>query len=69
MGLSGLVNLFISAHLMKTARATDSIAVEADAWHLRTDMFTSFGVAVGLLLIRLTGWSILDPLLAIGVAY
>jgi len=68
MGLSGLMNLFISARLMKTARATDSIAVEADAWHLRTDMFTSFGVAAGMLLIRLTGWNILDPLLAIGVA-
>ncbi|MGD0622777.1 MAG: cation diffusion facilitator family transporter [Thermacetogeniaceae bacterium] len=68
MGLSGLVNLFISSNLMKTARATDSIALEADAWHLRTDVFTSFGVAVGLLLIWITGRSIIDPVLAIGVA-
>jgi cation diffusion facilitator family transporter len=68
MGLSGLVNLFISSNLMKTARATDSIALEADAWHLRTDVFTSFGVAAGMLLIWITGWSILDPILGIGVA-
>ncbi len=68
MGLSGLVNLFVSSNLMKTAKATDSIAVEADAWHLRTDMFTSFGVAAGLLLIWITGRSLFDPLFAIGVA-
>ena len=68
MGLSGLVNLFISSKLMKTAKATDSIAVEADAWHLGTDVFTSFGVAAGMLLIWITGRSILDPVLAIGVA-
>ena len=68
MGLSGLVNLFISSKLMKTARATDSIALEADAWHLRTDVFTSFGVAAGMLLIWITGRSIIDPVLAIGVA-
>lgn len=68
MGLSGLANLFISSTLMKTAKATDSIALEADAWHLRTDVFTSFGVAAGLLLIWLTGRNLFDPLLAIGVA-
>jgi cation diffusion facilitator family transporter len=68
MGLSGLVNLFISSKLMKTARATDSIALEADAWHLKTDVFTSFGVAAGMLLIWITGRSIIDPVLAIGVA-
>ena len=68
MGLSGLVNLFISSKLMKTARGTDSIALEADAWHLRTDVFTSFGVAAGMLLIWITGRSIIDPILAIGVA-
>jgi cation diffusion facilitator family transporter len=68
MCLSGLVNLFISSNLMKTARATDSIALEADACHLRTDVFTSFGVAAGMLLIWITGLSILDPVLAIVVA-
>ncbi len=68
MGLSGLANFFVSSALMKTARATDSIALEADAWHLRTDLFTSFGVAVGLLLIWITGQSLIDPIMAIIVA-
>jgi cation diffusion facilitator family transporter len=68
MAVSGLVNLLISSKLMKTARVTDSIALEADAWHLGTDVFTSFGVAVGMLLIWITGKSIIDPILAIGVA-
>lgn len=68
MGLSGLVNLFVSSKLMRTARDTDSIALEADACHLKTDVFTSFGVAAGLVLIQVTGQSLFDPLLAIGVA-
>jgi cation diffusion facilitator family transporter len=68
MSLSGLMNLFISGTLMKTAKTTDSIALETDAWHLRTDVLTSFGVAVGMLLIWITGRSIFDPLLAIAVA-
>lgn len=68
MGLSAMVNLVISSVMIKTARATDSIALEADAWHLRTDVYTSFGVALGLLLIWITGWSLFDPLSALGVA-
>lgn len=68
MGFSGIVNYIISTVLMKTAKATDSVALEADAWHLRTDVYTSLGVAVGLLLLLLTGYQLLDPLIAIGVA-
>jgi cation diffusion facilitator family transporter len=45
-----------------------SIALEADARHLYTDVWTSAGVIVGLVLVHLTGWLWLDPLLAIGVA-
>jgi len=68
MGFSGVVNYIISTVLMKTAKATDSVALEADAWHLRTDVYTSLGVAAGLLLLLLTGYQLLDPLIAIGVA-
>ena len=53
---------------MKVAKETDSIALESDAWHLRTDVYTSLGVFTGLILIRLTGITLLDPLFAIGVA-
>ena len=53
---------------MKVAAETGSIALEADAWHLRTDVYTSLGVFAGLILIRITGITIFDPLFAIGVA-
>jgi len=68
MGISALVNWFISRRLMKVAKESESIALESDAWHLRTDVYTSLGVFLGLILIRLTGISFFDPLLAIGVA-
>ncbi|MCX6701549.1 MAG: cation diffusion facilitator family transporter [Methanomicrobiales archaeon] len=68
MGFSALVNWYVSLRLMKVAKQTDSIALESDAWHLRTDVFTSLGVFFGLILIRLTGITLFDPLFAIGVA-
>lgn len=68
MGISALVNLFVSRKLMRVARATDSIALEADALHLTTDVFTSLGVFLGLIGIGLTGLHWLDPVVAIAVA-
>lgn len=68
MLVSGLVNWFVSAQLMKTAKQTDSPALEADAWHLRTDVYTSVGVFVGIGLIMLTGEYIIDPIIGIIVA-
>lgn len=68
MGVSAVVNIFVSAKLMRTAKATDSVALEADALHLRTDVFTSLGVLIGLAAIKLTGIALLDPVAAIGVA-
>jgi divalent metal cation (Fe/Co/Zn/Cd) transporter len=50
------------------ARQTDSIALEADARHMRTDVVTSVGVAAGLGLVRLTGRAWLDPITALCVA-
>lgn len=68
MLLSAIVNFFVSGMLMKTAKKTESIALEADAWHLRTDVLTSLGIFGGLVAIKLTGIAILDPILAILVA-
>jgi len=68
MGISGLVNWYVSSRLMNVAKQTESIALESDAWHLRTDVFTSLGVMAGLILIKLTGIAIFDPLFALGVA-
>ncbi|MDD5405940.1 MAG: cation diffusion facilitator family transporter [Sulfurovaceae bacterium] len=68
MAVSSIVNFFISRHLQKISEETDSIALKADAMHLRTDVLTSLGVMAGLLGIYLTGWQWLDPLAAIAVA-
>lgn len=68
MGASAAVNWFVSARLFQAARQTHSVALEADALHLRTDVWTSLGVFAGLLGIRLTGWQALDSLAAIAVA-
>jgi len=68
MLISAIVNLFISSKLFKIAKKTDSVALEADAMHLFTDVFTSFGVFLGLLVIKFTHIYILDPVIAIIVA-
>jgi len=68
MAFASLANWIISGILMKTAKKTDSIALEADALHLRTDVYTSVGVMLGLLVLAITKIQILDPLIAMGVA-
>ncbi|HPT31126.1 MAG TPA: cation diffusion facilitator family transporter [Prolixibacteraceae bacterium] len=68
MAVSAVVNFFVSRRLYKVAKETDSIALEADALHLKTDVYTSIGVAIGLGLLILTGWHFLDPVIAIAVA-
>jgi len=68
MAFSAVVTAMLSSHLFHVARATDSLALEADARHLRTDVLTSCGVFVGLLLVRLTGRAWFDPATALLVA-
>ena len=75
MGLSSFVNMAVSHMLFKVGNETDSIAIKADAWHLRTDVYTSMGVMIGLGLIWIiellwTGHHVhwIDPLAAIIVA-
>jgi cation diffusion facilitator family transporter len=68
MFISATINFFVSKRLYKVARETKSIALEADALHLKTDVYTSLGVALGLGLIIITGINCLDPVVAILVA-
>jgi cation diffusion facilitator family transporter len=68
MFISAAVNTVVSRRLYKVARETNSVALEADALHLKTDVYTSLGVAVGLGLILITGVKWLDPVVAIIVA-
>jgi cation diffusion facilitator family transporter len=68
MGVSAGVNWGVSWYLFKVARETESVALEADALHLRTDVYTSLGVMVAMLIINYTEWYWVDPVVAIGVA-
>lgn len=75
MGVSAITNLIVSRKLFKVGKETDSAALMADGWHLRTDVWTSAGVAGGLLAYMIgqlafpelnLNW--IDPLIAMGVA-
>ena len=68
MLISAVVNFFVSRRLYKVAKETDSIALEADALHLKTDVYTSLGVAIALIFIWFTGFQLLDPIIAIIIA-
>jgi cation diffusion facilitator family transporter len=68
MAFSAVVNILVSRHLFRVARAEGSLALEADAHHLSTDVYTSAGVAVGLAVVWATGATIVDPIVAILVA-
>nr|WP_297354316.1 cation diffusion facilitator family transporter [uncultured Caldimonas sp.] len=66
--LSSVINGGVAWLLLRAARRHDSIALEADGRHLMTDVWTSIGVAGGILLVPVTGWLWLDAALAIAVA-
>jgi cation diffusion facilitator family transporter len=68
MVVSAVVNSLVSGILFAAARKTGSEAVEADARHLSTDVMTSAGVAAGLVLIWITGATVLDPAAALAVS-
>ncbi len=68
IALSIAVNLIVSTWLFARARATGSPALEADAEHLRTDMVSSVGVLVGLVLVVITDEEWIDPVVALVVA-
>ena len=63
-GLNGLLALA----MFRTARRHRAVALEGDARHLVTDVWTSVGVVIGLIAAQATGWLWLDPLVGIGVA-
>jgi cation diffusion facilitator family transporter len=68
MGGAALTNILVSRHLRRVGKKTDSVAIEADAMHLLTDVYTAAGVFVALILVQITGWVILDPIIAIVMA-
>jgi cation diffusion facilitator family transporter len=66
--IASAINGGVALILLKAGKRLHSITLRADAHHLLTDVWTSVGVVLGLLLVSVTGWLILDPLIAILVA-
>uniref|UniRef100_B8HUU0 Cation diffusion facilitator family transporter n=1 Tax=Cyanothece sp. (strain PCC 7425 / ATCC 29141) TaxID=395961 RepID=B8HUU0_CYAP4 len=66
--LASILNGVLAWKMLQAGRRLRSITLRADAHHLLTDVWTSGGVVLGLLLIHWTGWLILDPLIALIVA-
>jgi cation diffusion facilitator family transporter len=65
---ASVINLVVGLLLLRTGRAHRSIILEADGKHLMTDVWTSVGVIVGVAAVAMTGWELLDPLIALAVA-
>lgn len=68
MALAVVANFVVSRYLFYVAKKSDSVSLLADAEHLSTDIFSSLGVLLGLVLIKITGIAALDPIVAIVVA-
>lgn len=66
--IATVINGFVAWVLLRAGRRLRSITLRADAHHLLTDVWTSAGVTAGILLVKLTGWLILDPIIALLVA-
>jgi cation diffusion facilitator family transporter len=62
------INLAVGLVLIKNGRNNHSITLEADGKHLMTDVYTSVGVLIGIGIVKISGWLILDGIVAIGVA-
>jgi cation diffusion facilitator family transporter len=67
-GVAAVINAFWATMLIRVGRAERSPAMVADGHHIMTDVVTSAGVLVGLVGAIATGWTILDPVLAVIVA-
>lgn len=61
---ASVVNLFLGTGLLRVGRKTDSITLIADGRHVLTDVYTSAGVFLGLLVVYVTGWNLLDGIVA-----
>ncbi len=68
MFVSMVISIFLSRHLHKVARATDSMILEANACNINADIYSASAVLIGLLIVRLTGLSYIDAVIAIGVS-
>ena len=66
--IASLVNLGVGSVLIFQGKIRKSLILEADGRHLMTDVWTSLGVIVGIIIVKFTGWYIVDPIIALFVA-
>lgn len=67
-GAASIINLIVARILIGQGKRQASVVLEADGRHLMADVWTSVGVIIGVLAVRITGWKPLDPLVALAVA-
>ncbi|MCC7492590.1 MAG: cation transporter [Fimbriimonadaceae bacterium] len=65
---AALVNGVLGWYLIRCGRQLNSLTLEADGRHVLSDVYTSAGVLLGLLVVAATGWQRLDPLVALVLA-
>jgi len=68
MLVSIVASVFLSRHLLKVSRVTNSVALEANAKNITADAYSAVAVVVGLVVVQFTQFYIVDPIIAIGVA-
>jgi cation diffusion facilitator family transporter len=68
MVVSIVVSIFLSRHLLRVSRSTGSVALEANARNIATDVYSASAVLVGLAVVRFTNLNVIDSIIAIGVA-
>jgi len=68
ISVAGIVNLALGYYLIRTGKKTNSLTLVADGKHVLTDAVTSIGVIIGITLVLITDYVLLDPILAIIVA-
>ena len=67
MGIAVIMNIIVSSLLFRVAKESGSVSLYADGEHLRTDVYSSLGILIGLILIKITGYHVLDSIIAIFV--
>ncbi|EGD53782.1 cation diffusion facilitator family transporter [Gordonia neofelifaecis] len=66
--IASVINAAVAWQLIRVGRRHRSLTLEADGKHLMTDVWTTAGVIVGVAVVAITGWAVLDPIIAIAVA-
>lgn len=68
IALSMVVSFFLTRHIKRVAEETGSLILSADSLHYKFDLYTNGGILAGLLVIKITGLNIIDPVISILVA-